>query len=473
MLEAASGPAGGALVALGALALAVLACALAWNEWQRRRERGYLYAALGLGVVAFQQAAAVAAGTLFLAGYPLARTPAPLAVGLDSLAAIALAFGLGYSAIRPWRYHRAALFWCVVAVVGLVSWGYVSWSRYPLQALPFQQHPSHTALHILGTVILAAGAVLVSGSALPYGPTTGVGLGLLALAFGFRGQFSFVPYSPSFLSWAASAAPVLQLPGLALLVYGVYAHVRYDWQESAFQRLNLMRQLADNHASTVAGTVAAGIAHEMNGPLTALAARAQMALSATEEDRRRGHLEALSDDIWRLAGLTRSLLDFSRPRTHEPETVNVGELLEEVSELLAFEARRARSEVTLEPGAGSQRVLAQRFALEHAVLDLARRGLHCRESGARVVLQATRRDEEVVIAIRDNGPELSEAELSALLDWSIGGTAGATEEAVALYVCQEALEAMGGRLTATSGAQGSTFFLHLPAGTAGGINGRD
>src|SRR5262245_23118375 len=105
----------------------------------------------------------------------------------------------------------------------------------------------------------------------------------------------------------------------------------------------------------VAGSLAAGVAHEVNNPLAAISSLVQTVHSKTDDPRAREQLSDALGHMDRIAVVLRELLELARPPARTVEVTSPNELLERTLRLLRHD-KRFRSvsiETRLDPGLGS------------------------------------------------------------------------------------------------------------------------
>ena len=128
----------------------------------------------------------------------------------------------------------------------------------------------------------------------------------------------------------------------------------------------------------------------------------------------------------------------------------------------AIAAKRRDHEVRL-LGDASVRAIIDPLALEQAVGNLLQNAIDASPNGKTVVVRITRSDDEIVIAVIDQGIGMDAEFIRHRLFQPFASTK-ADGFGVGAFEARSLVAAMGGRLTVTSApGKGSTFSLHLPA----------
>ena len=94
------------------------------------------------------------------------------------------------------------------------------------------------------------------------------------------------------------------------------------------ERVKLEEQVLRQERLASLGLLAAGVAHEINTPLTGISSYAQMLLEDLEDgDPRRQMLEKIEAQTRRAAGITGSLLNLARPERTALEALDLNETI--------------------------------------------------------------------------------------------------------------------------------------------------
>jgi signal transduction histidine kinase len=220
------------------------------------------------------------------------------------------------------------------------------------------------------------------------------------------------------------------------------------------------------------GTLAAGLAHEINNPLVSIHTFLSMAPAKRDEADEEfwGDYHALAsrevDRIRRLVETMR-LLGRDTASSTPREAFDPGELAEEVKALLAREAVRANVEITLERDPHTPKLVAVRDHMHQVFLNLLLNALHASPPGGSVRLRLfpDPEGEELRVEVTDSGEGIPEEHLSRIFDPFFTTKDPDQGTGLGLMICHRLVTAHGGEIEVRSReGEGSTFCVRLPAG---------
>jgi signal transduction histidine kinase len=214
---------------------------------------------------------------------------------------------------------------------------------------------------------------------------------------------------------------------------------------------NIERGLEHRERVQSMGDLAAGVAHDIRNPLSAISlhvGRIRREFVPTEAEDRERFLSFTGDvkeEIERLDCLVTDFLQLAQPATHDPEQINPGELLEELRRLLEKEASVRKVELDVQIQDGLCEVLWNRIEAKSAFLNIAMNALQAMEADGGSLRMTARSDEQwIVISFIDDGPGIDDRDLERVMLPYVTMRPGGT--GLGLAIARRVAERHGGRL---------------------------
>ena len=238
------------------------------------------------------------------------------------------------------------------------------------------------------------------------------------------------------------------------------------------ERVVMEAALKERDRLAALGVMAAGVAHEVNTPLTGISSYAQMLLADTPpDDPRHSVLQKVERQTFRAAKIVHNLLDFARNRSGEMGPVKLAETVEECLELLRerLSKRSVRVEWT-PPADGGVVVHGESGELQQVVTNLVLNACDAmEEGGGRLTLSlemAPAPDGAAARArliVTDTGCGIAESELQRIFEPFVTTKLGRGGTGLGLAISSDIVRHHGGTLTVESRqGEGATFTLTLP-----------
>jgi len=98
----------------------------------------------------------------------------------------------------------------------------------------------------------------------------------------------------------------------------------------------LEQQLVRSQRMESIGTLAAGIAHEVGNPLTAISSLVQVIQRTSNEEFSKEKLELINSQVNRIARIIRELVDFARPTTHVVKPTDLNKVIREALNIVQY-----------------------------------------------------------------------------------------------------------------------------------------
>jgi signal transduction histidine kinase len=167
------------------------------------------------------------------------------------------------------------------------------------------------------------------------------------------------------------------------------------------------------------GTLAAGVAHEINNPLEAIGVRAEGMRRRADDDDLRSGLSMIAEEVQRCREITTRLLDFARQRRRdEPtpaETVDLRDALRGAHELLSLRGRDL-ADVDLDLPPMPLEIEGHRTALRQVFVNLMMNANDATSHGGRIAVHARAEGSQAVVEIKDTGAGIAAEDLSHVFD---------------------------------------------------------
>lgn len=230
------------------------------------------------------------------------------------------------------------------------------------------------------------------------------------------------------------------------------------------ERLRLEQQLGQAQKMECVGRVAGGIVHDFSNLLIAIRGYADLAGRSLEE----GHpaanpLHQVEAATAEAIAVSRSLLAFARGQGPAEERVDLGQLVAGVIQLLRPALPAGVTLATEVETAQALVVMADRTALQQAVLNL---GLNAQEAlprGGLIVVSLERQEDTAVIGISDNGEGIAPELLDRIWEPFFTTRTGGRGTGLGLTSVKTTVENCGGTLQVDPRSGGGTrFLLRLP-----------
>ena len=226
------------------------------------------------------------------------------------------------------------------------------------------------------------------------------------------------------------------------------------------------------HVSRLAtiGEMAAGVAHELNQPLTAIANYAQacdrlLARPQTDLTELREALREIAAQAVRAGDIIRRLRTLARNHEMERTPSDVNSIIAEILGLMQTDARVHGASLTLDLAPDLPSVSVDRVQIQHVILNLLRNALEALDDapGVRqlVIRTSMASPGEVEIAVSDSGPGLTRDAVERMFDPFFSTKENGT--GLGLPISNTIVRAHGGSLAyRPNRPTGACFYIRLP-----------
>jgi two-component system NtrC family sensor kinase len=240
-----------------------------------------------------------------------------------------------------------------------------------------------------------------------------------------------------------------------------------DIQSRAESEIRLLQ--SEKQASI--GRLAAGVAHEINNPLTGVLTYSHMLLRRKDlSDDIRADLETIAKATDRVRKIVKGLLDFSRQTKLNPESTNVNELVNSAINLLQNQALVRGINLKFMPAENLPMLILDPSQLQSVIMNIIINAFDATNSGGTITVSTgigliTQRGEQkgVEILISDTGCGIAPENLDKLFDPFFTTKEVGQGTGLGLAVSYGIIERHGGTIIVQSEVgTGSTFTIWLP-----------
>lgn len=212
------------------------------------------------------------------------------------------------------------------------------------------------------------------------------------------------------------------------------------------------------------GMLAAGVAHEVNTPITGISSYAQMLIAETPEgDPRHDLLRKVEKQTFRAARIVNGLLALARDRQGETRPLDLGEVLAESADLLRERLEKRRIALHVERAAAPLEVLGNDGELQQVLTNLLLNAADAMPHGGEIFLAARADGDRARVTVRDTGPGIPDSARDKIFQPFFTTKTGQGGTGLGLAISQSIVEHHGGILRADNDPRGGAeFTVELP-----------
>jgi two-component system, NtrC family, sensor kinase len=212
------------------------------------------------------------------------------------------------------------------------------------------------------------------------------------------------------------------------------------------------------------GLLAAGVAHEVNTPLTGISSFTQMLLERSEpDDPRTQLLEKIERQTFRAAKIINSLLNLARPSEGEAGPVDLNGVIGDVLSLLEHQFKTSRIQVRKELTGVPLIVRGVEYKLQQVFLNLFLNARDAMPKGGWLTISARIDGAQAIVELSDTGVGIPAEHLTRIYDPFFTTKLEGRGTGLGLSVTYGIVQEHGGTLVCESTVgQGTRFRLVLP-----------
>ncbi|MDZ7716468.1 MAG: ATP-binding protein [Balneolaceae bacterium] len=229
-----------------------------------------------------------------------------------------------------------------------------------------------------------------------------------------------------------------------------------------------MREEQIQHSERLAtvGHMAAGVAHEVGNPLTAISSLVQVCQRKTDDPFIQGQLKKVRDHIQRINKIVRDLVDFSRPSGLERDMVQINELIKSAVGLLEHDARCRSVDFKLDLSPNLPKFEGVPDHLHQVLVNMLLNAVDAMQEikDPFVIIETWQEDELIKISVKDIGEGIPEENQRRIFEPFFTTKDVGSGTGLGLSVSHGIITKMGGTIDVDSTpGNGARFIITLPA----------
>ena len=239
----------------------------------------------------------------------------------------------------------------------------------------------------------------------------------------------------------------------------------FIFEEDVTEKRRLEATLVQSEKLAAVGQLAAGVAHEINNPLTAIIANAQLLQRMIPDDEEMLEmLDLIATAGDRASQVVRNLLDFSRKEHYDFASTNINDTISKTIALVQHELLSRSIELTFDPQENLPPVLASYDHLQGVWLNLLLNAVDAIDNDVgRISVVTKNYGNEIRVSIADTGKGIPQEQLSRIFEPFYTTKDPGHGTGLGLSVCHRTIKQHGGHILVDSQiGSGTEFTVILP-----------
>lgn len=235
--------------------------------------------------------------------------------------------------------------------------------------------------------------------------------------------------------------------------------------EDITEQKKMEEQLILTEKLAAIGHLAAGVAHEINNPLSGilLMIKSLQKYELSEEEKKQ-YLAHIEIGLIRIQRIIKDLLNFSRSTEIKREKVSVNKLLTDVLDLSSYLIKKENIKVIQELDPYLPEIYVDKEKMEQVFLNLILNAIHAMENSSEKILKLKTyfEDNKLYISFEDTGPGIPEALTTKIFDPFFTTKSPGKGTGLGLTVSLAIVKSHGGTILLEKYLEGAKFTIVLP-----------
>ena len=277
--------------------------------------------------------------------------------------------------------------------------------------------------------------------------------------------------------WGADSSRLIEFNGEEVIV----SNTRDLTEEIALEdELSKQRDLLfQNEKMSALGELLAGVAHELNNPLSVVVGHSLMLKEEISDPDQVARIEKIGNAAERCAKIVKTFLAMARQQPSKIETVDVGWILDTATDVVGYGNKSGLVRITQKIVDGLPPIAADADQITQVIINLiinAEQALTSSGIGDQITVSACSLPSSnmVEIAVQDNGPGIPEAIRARIFEPFFTTKDVVEGTGIGLAFCHRIVLSHGGQITLDSAVRdGTCFRMTLPAAKSDYVDADD
>ncbi len=230
-------------------------------------------------------------------------------------------------------------------------------------------------------------------------------------------------------------------------------------------QVKLEDQLMQAEKLASLGFLAAGIAHEVNTPLTGISSYTQMLMKEVDDnDPKSEILHKMEQQTFRASQIVNNLLNFARQSKGQFTELDVNQVISDTLSLFDYQLRSSGIKLKLNLEDSPPPIRGDKAKLQQLLLNLLKNATESMPQGGALGITSKTEDDSVLVSIRDTGAGIARENLSKIYDPFFTTKKGRQGTGLGLSVSYGIIQEHSGSISVKSSlGKGTDFIIKLPA----------
>jgi signal transduction histidine kinase len=254
------------------------------------------------------------------------------------------------------------------------------------------------------------------------------------------------------------------------------AHEKIKREEEKLKEAEFRKYMEEQMVTTERlaslGTLAAGVAHEINNPLAIIneaagwlkliLSKEEMAGVPRKQDFEKA-LDKIEKGVERAKRITSQLLGFAKKDDSVFAEVNLAELVEESVYLVKREAANKDIQIIREIDSDAGNIWSDAYQFRQVLINLLTNAIHATDSGGRIAIILEPVGDRIKLTVRDNGRGIPRENMKKIFEPFFSTKPPGEGTGLGLFVTRGIVEKLCGTIEVESRlGDGASFYVNLP-----------